>query len=146
MIVTNPPEVTDDVPQHLAESLRRSRLIERCGLTVERNALADGNTDLVAEMRRRARETRRLRFGVLHEIRAHRQTRAPARNHVVPRPRLRARRPRAAARRAAGERSGADPGEEDGEPERPPPRGELRHVSHALVALLEELRPEGGRR
>ena len=141
MNVTNPP---DDVPQHLVEALRRSRFIEQCGLTVERNAHADGNADLVAEMRRRALETRRWRFQTLHEIREHRRTQAPARNHAVPRPRVRARRPRAAARRAAGIRAGADPPGED--PERPPPRGELRHISNALADLLEELRPEGRRR
>jgi hypothetical protein len=114
MNVTNSSEAMEDgVPRYLAESLRRNRYIEQCGLTIERNALADGNTGLVVEMRRRALETRRLRFGVLHDIRSHRRMRAPARNHAVPRPRVRARRPRAAARRAAGERSGADPGEDD---------------------------------
>jgi len=147
MNVTNSSEAMEDgVPRHLVESLRRSRCIEECGRTVERNARNDGNTDLVTEMRRRALETRRLRFETLHAIRAARRTRAPAGNRAVPRPRVRARRPRAAARRAAGERSGADPGGED--PERPPPRrGELRHVSHALADLLERIRPdEGGRR
>ncbi len=48
-----------------------------------------------------------------------------------------ARRP--AARRSLGARAGQDPGEDD--PERPSPRGELRHVSHALADLLEEIGP-----
>jgi hypothetical protein len=46
------------------------------------------------------------------------------------RPRIR----RAAARRAAGARSGQDPGSGEDDPERPPPRGEL-------ADLLEEIRP-----
>jgi hypothetical protein len=110
MNVTN---LEDGVPQRLVESLRRNRFIEKCGRSVERNALADDNMELVTEMRRRALETRRMRFQTLHEIRAHRQMQAPARDQAVPRPRVRARRPRAGARRAAGPRSGADPGGED---------------------------------
>jgi hypothetical protein len=136
MNVTNPSEATEDgVPQYLVESLRRNRYIEECGQIVERNALADDNTDLAAEMRRRARETRRLRFGVLHEIRAHRQTRAPARNHVVPRPRVRARRPRVAARRAAGERSGTDPGSEDDDPDDRPRPGTFESFHRCTPGL-----------
>jgi len=60
----------------------------------------------------------------------------PGRPRYDARPRIR----RAGARRAAGARSSQDPGD-DGDPERPPPRGELRHVSHALADLLEEIRP-----
>jgi hypothetical protein len=59
--------------------------------------------------------------------------------------RQRGARPRArrtAARRAGGIRSGQDPGEE-GDPERPSSRrrGELRHISFPLAALLEEICP-----
>ncbi len=61
----------------------------------------------------------------------------PGRPRYDARPRIR----RAGARRAAGARSSQDPGGDDGDPERPPPRGELRHVSHALADLLEEIRP-----
>jgi hypothetical protein len=69
----------------------------------------------------------------------------PGRPRYDARPRLR----RAGARRAAGPRSGADPGGDDGEPHRPPPRGrgELRHLGHAVADYLEQIRPdEGGRR
>jgi hypothetical protein len=112
-VTSSSDTMVDGVPRHLVEALRINREIEEYGRTVERVALTDGNNELLAEMRRRRLETRRLRFTVLHAIHVHRRTHAPARDQAVPRPRVRARRPRAAARRAAGERSGVDPGGDD---------------------------------
>ena len=98
-----------------------------------------------ADIRRAAEAHNRL--PVLHSF--HAVSRGAAAAHPRPsarpsspryhaRPRIR----RAAARRAAGARSGQDPGD-DAEPRRPPPRrGELRHISFALGPRLEQVRPE----
>lgn len=139
----------DAVP--LAETLKRSRLPERMTLkqaikmSVEQAKRAREGTGpvyagrphprLAERYERQGRELRAL--SALSRRRGVTTVTAPPRRTPPARPAAR----RPSARRSLGARSSQDPGEQ-GDSERPPPRrGELRPLSHALSAVLEDIAP-----
>jgi hypothetical protein len=118
------------------EELRRRRKLKEMGETLAQNAREEGFTDLEADARARVAQVRQWRRETVVELHTLRRAHTQVRSSTLPRPRIRARRTRTAARRAAGSRGGSDPGDGSGSTKGD---GELGSPAARLRYKLERL-------